>query len=82
MNKKATTALSVIFAIMYFMVGMMGYQFLKADITIQRDATHLNCAVPDTHGDKLTCLLLDGIIPLLILAVLSVAGGIVTDKLV
>lgn len=80
MNKKGVTLLAVLFAIAYFMFGMIVYQLIKPDITLQRDADHLNCAAPTWDGDKVTCLLLDGVIPLLIITILSVAGGIISDK--
>lgn len=73
--------LAIVFAIFYFMAGMITYQVLKADITIQRDADHLNCSSPDTAGDRVTCLVLDGVIPILIISILSVTGGIITDKI-
>ena len=80
MNKKGAAMLAILFAIVYFMLGMILYQFLKPDITIQRDADHLNCALPDTAGDRFTCLILDAVIPIIILGILSTAGGIITDS--
>lgn len=78
--KGGVTMLAVLFAVAYFMMGMIAYQLLKPDIAIQRDASHLDCSAPTWAGDKITCLILDSIIPLFIITILSTAGGIVTDQ--
>lgn len=80
MNKRGgITLLAIVFALLYFMVGMMAYQFLKVDITAQRDSDHLNCSSPSTDGDRVSCLFLDGVIPIIVITILSVTGGIITD---
>lgn len=81
MNKKGIAMVSILFAIVYFMLGMIVYQLIKPDIVIQRDSDHLNCSSPDDSGDMMSCLVLDSIIPILIIIVLSTSGGIVTEKL-
>lgn len=80
MNKRGVTMLAVLFAIIYLMFGIITYQLLKPDIAIQRDASHLKCAAPDTPGDMAICLILDGIVPILIILIFATAGGIVTDQ--
>lgn len=80
MNKKGVTILAILLAVAYFMFGMIVYQLIKPDITDQRDASHLTCSAPSTAGDKITCLILDGVIPLFIITILATAGGIVTDQ--
>lgn len=82
MNKRGSTMLVILFAICYFMVGMIVYQLIKPDIVIQRDSDHLNCASPSTDGDKVSCLFIDAVIPLLIIAILSTTGGIITDRVI
>lgn len=79
-NKKGSTILIILIALVYFIFGMIFMNFIKDDVTIARDATHLKCSNPDTDGDKLTCLIVDGVIPLFIIAVLSAGGGYITDK--
>lgn len=82
MNRKGSigsVALIGLFAICYFMAGMIIYQFLKAPIDEAR--TGMECSNPDTWGDKGSCLIIGGVIPLTILTILSIAGGIVTDKM-
>ena len=78
-GKRGMTLLAVLFGIVYFMVGMITYQLIKPDIAVQRDTDHLKCASPDDWGDKFTCLILDSVIPLLIILIMSTAGGIITD---
>ena len=81
-TKGGVTILAVLFGICYFMFGMITYQLLKPDITDQRDSNHLNCSSPSSDGDKVTCLLLDGVIPLFIISILSATGGIITDAII
>ena len=79
MNKKGTVLFMAFMALTYFIFGMMFYQFLKPVIDDGR--SDASCTTPETDGDRFTCLFLDGIIPLVIIAILAVAGGIITDKL-
>lgn len=71
----------VFLAVAYFMFGMIVYQFLKPDIAIQRDSDHLNCSAAMDWGDMGICLVLDGVIPLVVIGILSATGGIITDKI-
>lgn len=80
MGKRGFALLSILFAIVYFMIGMIAYQYLKPVIAIERDSTHMNCAAPTSHGGKVVCLMLDGVIPIVIIAILSSAGGIATNR--
>ena len=82
MNKKAEAGLAIVAAIMIFIVGMVSINLLKDDITIVRGATGMNCtnvaAISD--GTKLACLAVDATIPIAILAVFAVAGGLIINK--
>jgi len=78
-DKRGAAALVVIFiSIIYFMFGMILYQFIKTDIALAR--TELDCAAPDTPGDMFNCLLVGSIIPIVVITILSVAGGYATEK--
>lgn len=72
--------LAVLFAICYFMMGMVAYQFLKPDIAVARGSDQMNCSAPTTSGDKGICLLLDGVVPYAIIAVLAVSASVITEK--
>lgn len=83
MNKKGSIgsiAFIALIAICYFMFGMIIYQFLKPVIDVTR--TGLSCATPDTSGDKVVCLIVGSVVPLAILTILSVTGGIITEKMI
>ena len=79
MNKKGSTLLIILFAVIYFFAGMILYQFLKSDIDIARSS--LSCSATSTSGDRLVCLIVGSVIPLVLWAVISATGGILTDKL-
>lgn len=82
MNKKGSigsVAFVALFAICYFMLGMIVYQFLKVPIDEAR--TNLTCTTATNWGDKGLCLLVGSVVPLTILSILSIAGGIITDKM-
>lgn len=79
MNKKGNILAGVMVAIILFMVGMIVVNFVKPEVTQARaDAT---CTSPATDGTKLLCLGIDFIVPYFIVLVFSIAGGILTDKL-
>ena len=79
MNKKASIGFIILFAVFYFFAGMILYQFLKPDIDLAR--TDMACSSSQTSGDRISCLLIDGVIPLVVITITSAAGGYVTDKL-
>lgn len=82
LNKKAqinSLYFAVIIGIMIFMVGMIFLNFLKPEIT--RARTSLDCTNSSiTDGTKATCLIVDSVMPYIILLILSVAGGYITEK--
>jgi len=86
-NKRAQTlGLAILVAITIFIVGMLSVNFLKPEITRARDADNLNCA--DTYApainisdaNKLTCLVVDVVVPYFIVLIFSVAGGLITSR--
>lgn len=78
MDKKGNVLLFVLFSLIFFMFGMLIVNLIKPDITTTR--TSLNCAVPDTDGDKVTCLIVDGTVPYFIIAIVSIAGGYIANR--
>jgi len=86
MNRKgqATLGLAIIVAITLFMVGMLSINFIKGEVTRTRDSDNLNCAATDdiSDGTKLTCLVVDWVIPYFFIIIISVAGGLITSRFV
>tara|TARA_R100000750_G_C2339097_1_gene93406 strand:+ start:732 stop:992 length:261 start_codon:yes stop_codon:yes gene_type:complete len=83
MNKKAQTlGLAIIVAVTIFIVGMLAINFLKPEITRARGSDQLNCADTDNISDgvKITCLVVDVVIPYFIILIFLVAGGIITAR--
>lgn len=80
-NKGSIGAVLLIglFAIIYFMAGMVMYQFLKTPIDEAR--TNMSCTTATGWGDKGICLMVGSVVPLTIITILSIAGGVVTDKM-
>ena len=80
-NKKGQIMLSVLFAIVIFIFGMLFYNFIKGEVDNTR--TDLTCSSSATisDGTKLTCLIVDGVIPYFIILVVSLSLGIVLERL-
>ena len=79
--------IAIIIAITIFIVGMLSVNFLKPEITRARDATHLDCSntadfpAGISDGTKLTCLVVDVVVPYFIVIIFSVAGGLLTSRM-
>jgi hypothetical protein len=85
MNSKANTlGLAMIVAVTIFIVGMISINFIKTEVTSARDATNLDCsnAADISDGTKLTCLMVDLVVPYFILTIFSVAGGLIVARFV
>lgn len=82
MNKKGALFLSIIIAGMLFMSGMVLLNYLKTEVSSTTSASGLNCDSASTISDgvKLTCLITDSVIPVFIISLISVAGGIIIGK--
>ena len=82
-NKKGQTVfISIIYAIIIFMIGMILINFLKPELVTARDPTNLDCSNASgiTDGNKLMCLFTSLTLPLFILAIVSLAGGFLLSK--
>ena len=80
MNKIAIGYLGILFFFIYFLAGMIVYQYIKDDIDLTRTA--ITCDNPTTNSDRINCLAIDAIIPATILVIVWVAlsyfsGGII-----
>lgn len=84
MNKKGQTmGLAIVFGICFFIIGLMVLNFVKDEITRTRSSDNLDCSntAGISDGTKLTCLVVDIVIPYLILLVLSVVLSLITVRL-
>jgi len=81
-NKGQTIMLAILTAIIIFIVGMLMVNFFKDEIDRARNATNLDCANTGviSDGTKLTCLAVDIVIPYFIITVISIAGGLITAR--
>lgn len=81
-NKKGSgLILAIVFAAMIFVAGMLIVNHLKPDITLVRGATGLDCTNTNvSDGTKATCLGVDLVIPIVIVAVVSLAGGLIVSR--
>ena len=79
-NKGSSIFLIVLIAVVYFMAGMIMYQLIKPDIDLAR--TGLSCSSPTTAGDRFDCLVIDGIVPIVVITILSATGGFITEKVI
>lgn len=77
-NKKANMYFAIMIALVVFMTGMIIVNFLKTEVTSTR--TSINCTSPATDGTKVLCLITDSIVPYFIVLVLSIALGVITEK--
>ncbi len=78
-NKKGTVYTVALISLILFMVGMTLINFIKPEVATVR--SQLNCDAPATDGTKLMCLNIDLALLYFIVLVLSIAGGVITDKL-
>ena len=73
--------IAVIVGIILFMIGMMSLNFILPQIDSVRSSTQLNCDSPGSDGTKMSCLLVDLVVPYFIIIVISAVGGLITAKL-
>ena len=78
MNKKGNVYSVVLISFILFAVGMIMVNFIKPLVADTR--TELNCSSPATDGTKIMCLNVDIALIYFIIIVMSLAGGIITDK--
>jgi hypothetical protein len=83
MNNKSQASgmgISVVIAIIIFMAGMLTINIVKPSVTDAR--TDLSCSSASiSDGTKLTCLIIDVVVPYFMIIVLSAAGGLITYRL-
>ena len=82
MNKKGTMYGAILMAIMLFMTGMIVVNFLKSPIDDARASLNCDSAGSISDGTKILCLNVDIAIVYFIVLILSIAGGVILDKVV
>lgn len=76
-----TVMLSIMFAVVIFIFGALLLNFLPDLVTSARDG--LSCSSSTiSDGTKLTCLLVDGVVPYYILLLISLVGGILLSRFI
>ena len=83
MNKRGqTTGLAILAMIFVLIIGLTATNFLPDQVDNAR--TSLNCASEDdiSDGTKLTCLMIDIVVPYWIWIILAMIGGIIISRLV
>lgn len=82
-NKKGQNLfLAVITAVMIFAAGMMFLNHVPDDATLARNVG-LDCTNPNiSDGNKITCIAVDSTIPVVFLAIISLAGGAILSRFV
>jgi uncharacterized membrane protein len=81
MNKKGGVGLGIIFAIFFFMWGMLMLPLIKDGVTSARDEVGCQVNGSLSDGAKAVCLGLDIGVPIFIVAILTFIGGFIGNKL-
>jgi uncharacterized membrane protein len=81
MNKKGGVGLGIIFAIFFFMWGMLMLPLIKDGVTEARN--NIGCSISGSlsDGTKAVCLGLDIGVPIFIVGILTFVGGFIGNKL-
>ena len=82
MNKKGNMYMAIVMALMLFMVGMIAANFLREPITDARLGLNCDNEGSITDGTKLLCLNVDMVMVYFIILVVSIAGGVILDRIV
>lgn len=82
-NKGQTALLGLMIGVFIFLLAMVFIDPLADVITEARDDSQLDCSNSSiSDGKKMTCLMVDLILPYFIGVVLAVAGGWIGAKLI
>ena len=81
-NKKGNVYLTIIIAIAFFMFGVLMIGFLFEPIAISRTSDNLDCSnINISDGNKMSCLVIDTVVPGFIILLVIIGGGAVVLKL-
>ena len=80
MNKKGSLFIAGMFALFFFMIGMMMLPLMKDSATDAR--TNLDCTNSSiSDGAKATCLITGSGVPYFIIGILTFVGGLIGREL-
>ena len=83
-NKGQTLMIAILFGVFIFILGILiVINFIPNEVDNARASDSLDCSntANISDGTKITCLIVDGTIPLLIITILSIAGAIISNRL-
>lgn len=80
MNKKGNLYAAIMVSLLILLVGLTVTNFIKPEVTNARSL--IDCTSPATDGTKFMCLNIDVVVPYFIVIVLSLAGGVITEKFI
>jgi len=79
-RKGQTMMLSILFAVVLFVMGIMVINFIRPEVLTAKVAMSCSDVANISDGTKLTCLLIGGVVPYFIVLVLSISGGLILDR--
>ena len=79
-NSGQTLMLSLLFAAFIFIFGVLILNTLKLDIPTARIGLDCTNYSGISDGNKITCLMVDWVVPYFILIIISLAGGRILER--
>ena len=82
-KKKGGVGLTILTVVVFFMFGILIIGLIFPDIAITRSSDSLDCYNASiTDGNKIACLEVDSVVPIWIIALIMISGGVVIIKLI
>ena len=81
-NKGQSLLFAIIGAVMIFMAGMLFLNHVMDDVTLARTIGFDCDSSTISSGTMLTCIGIDLVIPILIISIVSLAGGLIINRFV
>lgn len=80
-NKRGNVLSAIMISLILFIVGMIVVNFFLPEVTTARTSLGCSNGAAITDGTKLLCLGVDLVVPYFFVLVLSIAGGVLLEKL-
>ena len=81
MNKKANTFSVIMLSLILFMTGMIVVNFIMPEVTTARSSLSCSNAASISDGTKFMCLMVGSVVPYFFILIVSIAGGVIVEKL-